>query len=331
MKPIIINKVSWKTALSFAGCLVVFCAFFQICYDWMQQGELLPRVQWHQFGMSLLKNFFPMMIISLAACGIVWKTRLVSSLLLKLGVDLSLTLLVLIIVNLAFSFFTGMTVNWGGTVFCFILILLTMEMMTYFRRLQLTLRRDQLQQRELMQQRYELIKTKVNPHFLFNAFNQLYSMIDIAPERSQHFVLSLSRYYRFLMNVSEKEMILLSEERKSAVDYIDLMKQRHEDNIQVNIEGEPPATAMVVPLTLQILLENIAKHNIINAIHPMMMTITFSSQGFTVRNPICPRISEGRSGFGLKFLKGEYSLFGKEISIDQHDHLFSVFIPYIAL
>lgn len=202
--------------------------------------------------------------------------------------------------------------GWDGV--CMVLILVILEMLTYFRRLQLTLHRDELQQRELLHKRYELIKMKVNPHFLFNAFNQLYAILNIAPERGQHYVLSLSRYYRYLMmNVAERTTVPLSEEKQYLGDYIDLMRQRFSDSVRVDVKGESPASAEIVPLSTQILLENVAKHNIINAKHPMTITITFMPEGFRVSNPVCPRVSDSRNGFGLDFLVSEYKLFGKQV------------------
>lgn len=258
MVSIVNHRITWRSSLSFIGCLILFSVFFQICYDRMLQGGILPDVNWLKFTHSILYNLIPIVGISLTTGAIVWKTRLMSPLVLKLGVDLFLSLSIVLMINVLFAFIIRLPVNWGGTVFCMVLILVILEMLTYFRRLQLTLHRDELQQRELLHKRYELIKMKVNPHFLFNAFNQLYAILNIAPERGQHYVLSLSRYYRYLMNVAERTTVPLSEEKQYLGDYTDLMRQRFSDSVRVDVKGESPASAEIVPLSTQILLENVA-------------------------------------------------------------------------
>lgn len=324
-------KRKMLTFVSGAVCLLLFCTFFQICYEWTLQGGILPHLDWVNMSYSILLNLVPILVITLSIVGVMHFSRRIPFLWLRLLADGFVALLSTVIVNMAFAALTGLEVNWGGTFFFTLLVYLTIELIAYFRQLQAARQTSLLQQQQIMQQRYEIFKSKINPHFLFNAFNQLYAMMVVDPTGSSQCVLWLSHYYRYLMKVTDKEQVLLSEERTSIGDYINLIIQRHDGHLRFDVTGEPPATAMVIPLTLQVLVENVVKHNTITPSCPMTVTVRYQAEGFTFSNPIHPRLSPGRSGFGLLYLQKEYELHHRQMTISRTEQQFTVYIPYLSL
>lgn len=111
MVSIVNHRITWRSSLSFIGCLILFSVFFQICYDRMLQGGILPDVNWLKFTHSILYNLIPIVGISLTTGAIVWKTRLMSPLVLKLGVDLFLSLSIVLMINVLFAFIIRLPVN----------------------------------------------------------------------------------------------------------------------------------------------------------------------------------------------------------------------------
>jgi two-component system LytT family sensor kinase len=178
--------------------------------------------------------------------------------------------------------------------------------------------------------RYEVLKSQVDPHFLFNSLNTLNGLIVVDADKSQEFVQNLSSVFRYA--IGNKEVTYLEEELDFTESYGSLMKIRYGNNLQIifNI-NEKYKTYHIMPISLQLLVENAIKHNIISDKKPLIITIeTTSNDTIRVLNNIQPKhnIKSGH-GIGLANIAERYRLlFQKEVTITQTD-VFCVELPLI--
>jgi sensor histidine kinase YesM len=179
--------------------------------------------------------------------------------------------------------------------------------------------------------RFEFLRAQVNPHFLFNSLNTLSSLIYQDQEKAGSFVRELSDVYRYILENRDRELVNLQKEMEMARSYINLVQLRFEKNLIVQIEVEELQESSIAPLTLQMLIENAIKHNIISAKKPLTIKI-FTENGFiVVQNNLQPKNQvEYSSKLGLKNIKNRYGyLTEKEIEIIENESEFKVKIPLI--
>lgn len=180
--------------------------------------------------------------------------------------------------------------------------------------------------------RYEALKQQVNPHFLFNSLNSLKSLIMIDVERSVDFVIRLSDVYRYLLKHSTKGTVSLKDELEFLHAYIFLLQGRYETNLSIEIDlPEPYLDSIIPPVSLQILIENAVKHNVVSSARPLKVRISIHDDCILVENDLQPRYSIERSEkIGLSTLDHQYRLLSeKGIRIETKDNKFSVFLPLI--
>ena len=178
--------------------------------------------------------------------------------------------------------------------------------------------------------RYEVLKNQVDPHFLFNSLNTLDGLIGVDNDKAHEFVQNISSVFRYA--IGNKEIMHLEEELDFTEAYASLMKIRYGDNFQIryNIE-EKYRKYFIMPISLQLLVENAIKHNVISNKHSLIITIeTTPNDTIRVLNNIQPKSEvEAGTGIGLANLTERYKLlFQKELSITQTD-VFCVEIPLI--
>lgn len=127
---------------------------------------------------------------------------------------------------------------------------------------------------ENLKTQFEILKSQVNPHFLFNSLNSLSSLIRLDAERAEQFVEELSSVYRYLLKSNENQLISLREEMDFIQSYVHLLKTRFGEALQFEVElAESLEVRKIPPLTLQLLVENAIKHNIISAQNPLSIKI----------------------------------------------------------
>ena len=146
------------------------------------------------------------------------------------------------------------------------------------------------QERENIATRFEVLKNQINPHFLFNSMNVLSSLIGSDPQKAVEFTGRFSRVYRTLLELGDQMLITLREELEFVDSYLYLQKIRFDESLKVEIHI--PQSRMgdnLPPLTLQLLLENAMKHNIISAQHPLLIRLTVEDDTLVVRNNYQPR------------------------------------------
>jgi len=180
---------------------------------------------------------------------------------------------------------------------------------------------------------FDALKNQLDPHFLFNSLNVLTSLIEENPENAQKFTTSLSQVYRYVLEQKNKELVTVDEELNFAKTYVRLLKMRFEESIVFEIpEKANNPEAKVVPLSLQLLLENAVKHNIVNTSNPLHIKIYESQGNLVVENILQPKeVLKKSSGVGLANIKQRYSLLtNKPVIINRSASHFSVAIPMLT-
>ncbi|SHF53155.1 hypothetical protein SAMN05444483_101487 [Salegentibacter echinorum] len=181
--------------------------------------------------------------------------------------------------------------------------------------------------------KFDALKNQLDPHFLFNSLNVLSALIDENPDLAQKFTSRLSKVYRYVLEQKNKELVDVEQELKFAKTYMDLLKMRFEDAIIFEIPKElKNPEAKVVPLSLQLLLENTIKHNIVTSEKPLRIIISEEEKYLIVRNKWQPKeILKQGSGVGLSNIKQRYQLLtDREIEITKNNEFFSVKLPLLT-
>ncbi len=176
---------------------------------------------------------------------------------------------------------------------------------------------------------YATLKAQINPHFLFNSLNVLSSLTFESPEKANIYTKKLSNIYRYVLSTNAVERIELKEEIDFLKSYIYLLSIRFENTLVININGDENSQRYIIPVSLQLLLENAMKHNIATKEQPLTVDINIGPECVTVINNIQLRINPEKSGHGLDNLQKQYHMHNKSIKIDSTDSLFIVRIPYL--
>ena len=174
------------------------------------------------------------------------------------------------------------------------------------------------------------LKSQVNPHFLFNSFNTLIATIETDPQVAVEYVEQLSDFYRGLLQFREADLISLAEELRLTRNYLFLLRKRYGDNLQVE-ERIDDSTGMIAPLTIQMLVENAVKHNVISRDAPLRICLHREQHYFEVSNTLQAKTSpEESTGFGLAAIQRRYRLLaGKSVEIETTSDKFSARIPIL--
>ncbi len=185
--------------------------------------------------------------------------------------------------------------------------------------------------RDALSMQYETLKSYVNPHFLFNSLSVLSSLVEKDTQKSQQFIKQLSDIYRYVLEQKDKELVPLKVEFEFIKSFIDLNKIRHGDNLKVDIRIDN-FEGFVIPLSLQILVENALKHNIISEEEPLTITISRENSALIVQNNLQIRktISDA-NGIGLETIQKRYEMLTSEpLIIQSEGGYFRVKIPIIS-
>lgn len=180
---------------------------------------------------------------------------------------------------------------------------------------------------------FELLKSQINPHFLFNSLNTAYALIANDSEEARSYILSLSKYLRTILTNNQEHVIQLKQELEFAENYSELQKKRFGENLifDISIEERGIIDTFIPPLTLQILLENAIKHNIISRSNPLTVRVYYKNDYLIIENNLQLKQDNGEgTKIGLSNIKSRYQiLFGRDITIVQKKKSFKVKLPII--
>lgn len=179
---------------------------------------------------------------------------------------------------------------------------------------------------------FETLKQQVNPHFLFNSLNILKTMVRNQDVHAEEYVVRLAELYRTLLLSNQKEKVSLEEELVVLNNYLFLLKVRFEDKLLItNLLKPNGQPSFLPPLTLQMLVENCIKHNVVSAEKPLRVEILMEAGSIVVRNNLQPkRSADGSNRIGLDNINRRYmALSGRNIEIEKTDGYFTVRLPLI--
>ncbi|MEG0760194.1 2TM domain-containing protein [Chryseobacterium sp.] len=179
---------------------------------------------------------------------------------------------------------------------------------------------------------FESLKNQLDPHFLFNSLNVLSSLIDENPKQAQKFTSSMSKIYRYVLEQKDKELVTIQDEIDFAKTYCELLKTRFEDSVDFEFNvSENDLRKFVVPLSLQLLLENCIKHNFATSSKPLIITIFTQNDCLCIENNLQAREQLKESaGIGLANIVQRYALLTKRnVFIEKSEDYFKVKLPVL--
>ena len=189
-------------------------------------------------------------------------------------------------------------------------------------------------QHEVAEMQMRALQAQLSPHFLFNSLNSLSALIADEPTKAERFVDELSSVYRYLLQASDRELTSLCMEMKFINSYYHLLKTRYGQGIRLEIAIDNAyQECLLPPLTLQLLIENAVKHNIVSPTNPLTIKIFTDSQNLlVVRNNLqrkgLNRFSSTKKG--LQNINMKYRLLNQPtIDIYESDEAFDVIVPLI--
>lgn len=320
--------------------VLVFYIWYQATVNVMYEGKLLAYNGFADFIIGSLVNGTMILILFLIntwiVFGLKWKRNKFERFLL----DFIISQASPVVINLLFLLFAYVMgkypyIEWLQTFVLNFMILMLNETVFFVANYKHSQQKYEASQRLTVQLEYDVLRTQVNPHFLFNSLNILYSLTHIDIAKSQEFVLSLSRMYRYIMSRRDKATESLSHEMEFLQSYVDVLKMLYFDCFDIEITGKNDEydNLHLIPYSLQLLIENVTKHNVIGRDNPMRVSIHITDEGLTVSNPVTPR-QDGSggtkdTGIGLTYLTKLYQLHGGNFEVRSDNGNFTVFVPFI--
>lgn len=197
-----------------------------------------------------------------------------------------------------------------------------------------TVSEKEILQQMALQQQFDNLKEKVNPHFLFNCFNTLSSLISEDKQQAEVFLNELSKVYRYLLRNNEDGMTTVESEVKFIRSYFRLLKTRHAHGVELDMRIDEHFNTYLLPsLSLQLLVENAVKHNVVSKQAPLLIEIYTQKPGtLVVSNSLNPKqLKEKSTNIGLKNIRDKYDLLRQgSMQIVKGEKNFSVYLPLIA-
>ncbi|MDO7848093.1 histidine kinase [Hymenobacter sp. M29] len=278
-----------------------------------------------------------------------WTTQPLRRLLLTLAVSLGGSVLVIVLMNAVLLLLLNKPLAqlWSADVYWQILVPLIITVIislfnhsrAFFLQWREAAVRAERLEKETAVARLDSLRRQVDPHFLFNSLNALTSLVEENdPPRAVRFIRQLSQVYRYVLDSESQELVPLADEVRFAENYLALQKTRLGDALAVDMQLPPAAlhAFFVPPLALQLLLENVIKHNTAFQADPLRVAVTLDAAAhtLTVRNTRRPRrLAPGESsGQGLKNLSARYAfLTDKPVAIGEEAGEFVVTLPLLVI
>lgn len=327
------DKKKLKSAVGWAVAIVGYYVWFQAFYNAVRFNEVLPYTDLFDMAAGVAHNFLSILAVFLLNLFIVFSLVRLKNLKGKVCADVLLSIFTACLVNWLYLWIIGAfrktSVDWAGTILNDVIILMGVEMVYYFKRLSGA--RQEIEEARLnaIQYKYDALKSQINPHFLFNSLNLLYSLVSIDTIRAKQFIRELSRMYRYIMLKHSHDCVSVTEEFDYLSSYISVLEMRYNNKFSVIVNGRPDPDKYLIPFTMQLLIENVTKHNVITGKTPMSVTIDIADEEITISNPLRPKKSESVSHIGLRYLSQLYDARGRKFRVEKTDTSFTAHVPYL--
>lgn len=343
------NSFSYRQMVTFALLVALTINIFYVVLFFVGKGSMdEPRITPGQYlnwnGTLILYNFFSAFIYTLIMEILdFYLVRRAGSrakqIILLAGINVLVTFFlsfILMDIHIAFfgepefpgRFFVGNLIKYATI--SIITLFITLIYYISYREQQMALDYERLSN-ENIKTRYEALKNQTDPHFLFNSLGTLKSLIRTDPGKAEDYVQKFSVVFRYTLQ--EKDLIPLKDEIDFTKAYGDLMLIRYGENLRFDIRiDEKYDQYPIIPISVQTLVENAIKHNVISEKYPLTIQIhTTDDNCICVTNPIQPKkVKESGSGIGLRNLAERYRLmFHETIRVRRSENLYTVIIPLI--
>ncbi len=185
---------------------------------------------------------------------------------------------------------------------------------------------------EMMVYKYNALQNQINPHFLFNSFNVLSELVYEDQDLATRFIRQMSDLYRYVLATRNEDLVPLSDEINFINSFIFLLETRFEKRVDIQNELTAQPGEQIVPMALQVLVENAVKHNEATSTKPLNILLKRNGETIVVSNNLQLKSNvEDSTKTGLTYLKGRYDYLGKTIEVIENGESFRVELPIIKL
>ena len=271
-----------------------------------------------------------------------WDKNPLRRLLLEIGINVPMLLIIILALSFAINFYILQTqfIQLSDEAIKLIYYLLLLVIAPAFiefavfllNRWRTSLAEMEKYKKENAEYRFETLRTQVNPHFLFNSLNTLSSLVYEDREKAAGFIRDLSDVYRYVLENRNRETIVLKEEIRFIKSFVYLYQLRFDNklNVEINI-SEALLEKLVAPMTLQLLVENAVKHNVISTRKPLSISITTDKNDYlVVENNLQKKTGVVSSEIGLKNISSRYAfLTRKPVEVIETESEFIVKVPLL--
>ena len=208
------------------------------------------------------------------------------------------------------------------------------EAIYFFIQLKNSIQEEERAKQAVIQAQLDALRNQAQPHFFFNSLNALRDIIDESPkEDAKNFVDNLSEIYRFILEAGNANLISLRNELKFAKSYMHVQSERFGDNLKFNWNvPDSLLDSMIAPMSLQLLMENAIKHNVVSKAKPLEINVNAIDKYIVIANRIQAKSTQLPSTkLGLKNIEKRYELISdKPVRISNDGHQFSVSLPILV-
>jgi two-component system, LytTR family, sensor kinase len=186
--------------------------------------------------------------------------------------------------------------------------------------------------KESIEAQYQNLTSRLNPHFLFNSLNTLTTIVEENPKKAVKYIQELSVVYRYVLNSQKTTWVDIPSELKFTHSYIELLKMRFEESLVLNVDiCENHSQYFILPLTIQLLIENAVKHNEISSSHPLTISIICQGDFIVVtNNKQLRQIMPSSTKVGLHNINERYMFLVKqEVIVEDEEKTFKVKVPLV--
>ena len=209
------------------------------------------------------------------------------------------------------------------------------EAVHFFQQWKHTIQVNESLKHQQLRTQFEVLQNQMSPHFLFNSLNTLTALIPEDSDVAVEFTQKLSEVYRYILQNKERELVTVEEELQFAKAYVFLLKMRFPENLNVEFSVDDSYQKQhIAPLTLQMLIENAIKHNVVSKMHPLFIKVYVENgRSIVVKNNLQKKnVIEKSTKTGLQNIQKRYELLGSEvIDIMTTAKNFIVAVPLIDL
>jgi two-component system LytT family sensor kinase len=347
MKKQIKFKGQSSNKMIYHGIITLSCALFALIFEIVMRGTPFTRIYFVVFSLALIQcelyiwlgiKFFKSILLPPAKD---FTKKVLYRLAMFYGIAVVIAPVIFSLVIAAWYLLEGYSLEdlvthllnseLKGFIIATSFGLLIGAIISFFVLWQKALKSEQKLREENLIFQYQTLKNQINPHFLFNSLNTLSSLVNTQTEIAEKFINRLSSIYRYILENSPKDKVPLQAELTFINDYFFLYKIRDEDKIQINIDIKITDEYEILPVSLQLLIENAIKHNMATRENPLRIFIYLDKQHIVVKNNLQKMTGQLESTkTGLKNLSERIKLItGKKLIIEETKNEYLVKVPLI--